>query len=148
MAAAHRHGGGERVTPDEQADLERTRAVLAELAERQERLADELEATGRTGFIERADWLIDHRTPDEKLAWSRRWRRLSVRDPEPHPERFIRPRSLSVPKVHRPVVALPVDRALAIALRVYDQLPPERRAGWAQARDPFAHLSEPERKQA
>lgn len=78
-------------------DIRRTKRVLAELAERQERLGRELEATGLTGFIERSEWLIAHRTPDEQLAWDRA-------------------HAVPEPKRRRPVQVLPRDRQLELAL--------------------------------
>lgn len=54
-------------------DLQRTRDLLAERAARQERLGRELDATGIRSFVDRADWLIAQRTPDEQLAWDRLW---------------------------------------------------------------------------
>lgn len=55
-------------------DLDRTRRVLAELAARQEHLGVQLASV--SDFTIRSDWLIAHRTPDEQLAWDRRWRQL------------------------------------------------------------------------
>lgn len=99
-------------------DLIRTRVVLAGLQGEQERLSAQLEATGLTGFADRADWLIAHRTPDEQLAWRRHWKRLGLSDPEPRRERLPRPSSLSVPKRRRkPAPAVPVDRQLEIAMK-------------------------------
>lgn len=68
-------------------DLIRTRVVLAGLQGEQESLSAELEATGLTDFADRADWLIAHRTDDQRLAWERHWQRLGVSSPKPRPPR-------------------------------------------------------------
>lgn len=83
-----------------QADMIRTRVTLAQLQGEQERLAAELDAGTVRGFADRADWLIAHRTPDEQLAWRRRWRALGVSFPEPSIH-FERPASLAAPKRRR-----------------------------------------------
>lgn len=133
-------------------DLERTRAVLADLARRQESLGELLDAAGVTDFIERSEWLAQHRTPDEALAveraWSRLFRRhgitpaprphvdmssLAVPHPRPEPIRFD---SLASSKPKRPPRSPKVvvdDRALEIAKAVLDQHP-ERRTSWLEGR--------------
>ncbi|MCU1441107.1 MAG: hypothetical protein JWP85_2104 [Rhodoglobus sp.] len=113
-------------------DLERTRQVLAELAQRQEELGAQLDDTGLVAFVDRADWLLAHRTPDERLAAERRWERLCRRYGIPYAERprralAVRFTSLSVPKVHHGPLAITEDRALAIALGAKPQEHPERR---------------------
>lgn len=73
-------------------DLKRTRALLRELGARQDRLGAALATTGLTDFVARAEWLAARRTPDEQLAWVRRWKRLPT-------ERIVRP--VAVPKPPR-----------------------------------------------
>ncbi len=127
-----------RRTPEPMAAyLVRTRALLADLAARQERLGAELEATGLTSFTDRADWLIAHRTADEQLAWRLHWLSLGITDPEPQSEQFARPASLEVARRRRTARdVIPRDRQLDIALNVYDTLPTEVRARWREARAP------------
>jgi hypothetical protein len=55
------------------ADVANTRTLLAVRAARQDALGEELEALGLTEFVERSEWLITHRAPDEVLAWKRKW---------------------------------------------------------------------------
>lgn len=66
-------------------DLERTRALLDRMNAEQERLAARLDGAGIASFADRADWLIAHRTPDERLAWRRHWIALGLTDAEPRP---------------------------------------------------------------
>jgi len=104
------------------AEVLRTRVTLAGLQARQDRLRDALTRSGLTSTSDRLDFLIAQRSPDEALAWTRRWRALGVTRPEPASEVFARPESLSVPSVPRrrrrkrgaPVIA--PDRQLEIAL--------------------------------
>lgn len=49
--------------------------------------------------------------------------------------------SRELPELRLPVV-LDADRALEIALGVYDRLPVQERAAWRQPRDRFAHLGD------
>lgn len=102
------------------ADVEAARAVLAELAQRQEELRARLDASGLTSFEERVEWLRAHRSADEALAEERAWSRLFRRHrvaAEPRPRQvFARPRSLSVPKVRRTRTVVDPERALALAL--------------------------------
>lgn len=65
------------------ADLVRARAVLAQRQAEHERLARELEATGITEFVDRADWLMAFWSADERLVWDRRWMALGISDPAP-----------------------------------------------------------------
>lgn len=102
------------------ADVAAARAVLAELAQRQEELGARLDASGLTSFAERVEWLRAHRSADEALAEERAWSRLFRRHrvaAEPRPRQvFVRPRSLSVPKVRRTRTVVDPERALALAL--------------------------------
>lgn len=106
------------------AEVLRTRVTLAGLQARQDRLRDALNRSGLTSTADRLDLLIANRSPDETLAWSRRWRALGVDQPEPSAEVFARPESLSVPKVARrtrrrkPEPVIPKSRQLEIALAV------------------------------
>jgi hypothetical protein len=59
-------------------DLQNTRATLEGLQRDQDRLRAELELTGLTSFVDRSEWLLAHRTPDEKLADARRWARYEA----------------------------------------------------------------------
>lgn len=65
-------------------DLARTRALLQRMQAENEHRTAQLDAAGLTSFTDRADWLIDHWSKDQKLAWRRRWERLGLTDPEPH----------------------------------------------------------------
>lgn len=87
-----------QITP---VDVLRTRVTLAQIQGEQERLAEQLRLTGLTEFVDRADWLIAHRSPDRRLAWSRYW--SGVR------------RDMAKPEVR---VAITPDRQLEIALEV------------------------------
>jgi len=78
-------------------DVLRTRVVLAQIAGEQERLGARLAASGLTEFVDRADWLIQHRNADEHTAWVRRWAQLGLTDPEPACDRNFWAGSLSVP---------------------------------------------------
>lgn len=117
-------------------DLIRTRVLLARMQGEQERLGASLERTGLTDFADRADWLIQRRTRDEQLAWSRHWARLGIRNADPRPERYERPASLAQHRRRRSrhPVAIDQDAALAIALRVFDSKPPNIQQKWASAR--------------
>jgi len=102
-------------------DLIRTRVTLARMQGDQERLHAQLEATGLTDFAERADWFMDHWTPDEQLAWRRHWKALGLHDPEPRQPRFVRGSlAVVVKRKHRkkPPPVIPRDRQLEIALAV------------------------------
>ena len=44
-------------------------------AAEEDALGEALEATGLTGFVERSEWLIAHRSPLRALAWERKWGR-------------------------------------------------------------------------
>lgn len=112
------------------ADVAATRAVLDELAQRQDELGARLAVSGLVSFADRSEWLRSHRSADEVLAevrlWGRLFRRHGVRLVR---ERFVRPRSLAVPKVQhrRPVQVITPDRALALALGA---VPVEREVMW------------------
>ena len=54
-------------------DMSRTRQLLADLAARQDELRAQADAEGLYGFTERVEWLALMRTPDEHLAWERKW---------------------------------------------------------------------------
>jgi len=41
-----------------------------------------MEAECGDSFVERSDWLMAHRTRDEKLAWDRKWQALGLIDPK------------------------------------------------------------------
>ena len=82
-------------------DMIRTRVMLAQLAGEQERLTGELAETSLVSHVDRADWLMSRRTPDERLAWRRLWRRRGLVDPEPVFEQFHRTASLALPKPKR-----------------------------------------------
>jgi hypothetical protein len=104
-------------------DMIRTRVTLAGLQGRQERLRDGLNRSGLTSIADRLDWLHAQKSPDEVLAWRRKWRALGLTDVHEPVEPFVRPESLSVPKVSRsrrrksaPVI--PRARQLEIALAV------------------------------
>jgi hypothetical protein len=64
-------------------DLTRTRDLLRRMQAENEHRSAQLAATGLTSFTDRADWLMDHWSKDQKLAWRRRWQRLGLSDPEP-----------------------------------------------------------------
>jgi hypothetical protein len=103
-------------------DVLRTRVTLAGLQARQDAIRAGLNRSGIDGTADRLDWLFSQRSPDEVLAWTRRWRDLGVARPEPIAESFARPRSLSVPRAVRtprrkksePVI--PKSRQLEIAM--------------------------------
>lgn len=101
-------------------DLLRTRVTLAGLQARQEQLRAGVNRSGLTSIVDRLDWLHAQKSPDEVLAWRRRWRALGVVDEVEPVEVFPRPQSLSVRKKRRkksdPVI--PRDRQLEIALAV------------------------------
>lgn len=105
-------------------DVLRTRVTLAGLQARQEQLRDSVNRSGLTATLDRLDYLIAQRTPDETLTWVRHWRAMGVTRPEPTPDTYSRPESLSVPykpaqrrrKKTEPVI--PRDRQLEIALAV------------------------------
>lgn len=107
-------------------DVLRTRVTLAGLQARQDRLRDAVNRSALTSTADRLDFLIAQRSPDETLAWTRRWRALGVKHPQPTQSVFARPVSLSVPKVKRssgrksrPVPpAVSEARQLEIAMRV------------------------------
>lgn len=102
------------------AEVIRTRVTLARLQGRQEQLRAGLNRSGLTSIADRLDWLHAQKSPDEALAWRRRWRDLGVAE-EPAPvEVFARPKSLSVRKSRRkkPAPVIPRDRQLEIALAV------------------------------
>jgi len=89
-----------RITAEE---VERTRQVLKELAQRQERLGVQLEGLKISDFVDRAEWLASQRTPDEADAHARHWGRLFrryrvplVRQHRNRPRRTFA--SLSVPR--------------------------------------------------
>jgi len=82
-------------------DLWHTRNALQRMQADQERLREQLEATGLTSFADRADWLMLHASADEQLAWRRRWRALGVTDPEPREPKFVRGASLAAPRPRR-----------------------------------------------
>lgn len=63
-------------------EIERTQQVIAQLATEADALAEELASTGLSEFVERADWLIAHRSPLAAMAWDLKWARLGV-IPEP-----------------------------------------------------------------
>jgi len=52
-------------------DIGNTEATLRDLAAVQDALTAELERMGLTGFLQRSEWLIAQRTPDEQLVWER-----------------------------------------------------------------------------
>ena len=64
-------------------DVLRTQVTLAGLQAQQDRLRDGLNRSGLTSTADRLDWLMGQRTPDEVLAWNRRWNVLGVACPEP-----------------------------------------------------------------
>ena len=105
-------------------DVLRTRVTLAGLQARQEQLRAAVNRSGLSSTVDRLDFLIAQRSPDEALAWNRSWRALGVSRPEPSVAVFARPESLSVPYTPRtprrkksdPVI--PRDRQLEIALAV------------------------------
>ncbi len=105
-------------------DVLRTRVTLAGLQARQDALRDGVNRSGLTSVADRLDWLMSQRSPDEVLAWNRRWRDLGVVRAEPTSESFSRPKSLSVPKTVRPQrrkksePVIPKSRQLEIALAV------------------------------
>lgn len=103
------------------ADVARTKRVLRARQARNEELGRRADELGLTGFVERSAWLLTQRTPDERLADERRWGALEARV--------------------RALAPAP-DRALEIALGVYDRLPVQERAAWRQPRDRFAHLGD------
>lgn len=104
------------------AEVLRTRVALARMQARQDAIRSGLNRSGLESTADRLDWLMSQRTPDEVLAWNRRWRDLGVARPEPAAESFSRPKSLSVPKaVRRPrrkksEPVIPKARQLEIAL--------------------------------
>jgi hypothetical protein len=63
-----------------------------------------MEAECGDSFIERSDWLMAHRTRDEKVAWNRKWEALGLVDPEPR-----RPKTTSTRSTDhavRPIVCI------------------------------------------
>ena len=87
-------------------DLLRTRVVLAQLQAEQERLGAELEASGLTGFVERSEWLIAHRSPLDALAAELKAARLAG---------YTTPWNRSVAKPKRRAKVVFSERQLAIA---------------------------------
>jgi hypothetical protein len=101
------------------ADVLRTRVTLARLQGRQERLRDGLNRSGLTSIADRLDWLHAQKSPDEALAWRRKWRDLGLAEAHEPVEAFARPESLSVPKRRKkPAPVIPRARQLEIALAV------------------------------
>ncbi len=105
-------------------DLLRTRVLLEALQGEQERLHAALGESGVQGFADQADWLMDHWSPDRKLAWRRKWERLGLKPSEiaPQREHLTKPESIANPKprrIHRATVF--TDRQLQIALGVLER---------------------------
>lgn len=125
----------------EQARIEilRARVVLARRQGEHERRMAALAETGITSFVDRADWIFDQKTPEEKRAWVRRWRALGLREIDPKPEGFERGSLATIrrPRRRRPAPVIAPSRQLEIAMAVLDR----RDAAARQARDALGAAS-------